>query len=227
MEKDTRFIYASLNSSSRQFRLLRLIESTPDCPQCELKTFSLSEDDLPPWKALSYRWGEDPPELSVKLDGCTILVRRSLHTFLQQMVIEKRCNWFFVDALCIDQTNEAEKTNQVSLMSTIFRDAEEVIAWIVHEPDNNDEDDGKQQIASLSRDELEDLVLENNYWTRLWIVQEVLLAKRLTIRIGELEVEWSNLVPEGTPLQRRGLPIKNKSIGMGVSECIPGELNKD
>lgn len=221
MEKDTSTIYKPLDPLSRQFRLLRLVDSAPDCPQCELKMFSLSDGEIPPWKALSYRWGEDIPELNVKLDGRVVLVRRSLHTFLRQMSIEKRWNWFFVDALCINQINKAEKTHQVSLMSTIFRNAEEVMAWIMHEPANNGGEEGKQQIASLARAELEDIVLENSYWTRLWIVQEVLLAKRLTIRIGELEVEWSNLVPEGNPLQRRGLPTKNKNISMGVSVWNP------
>jgi hypothetical protein len=58
-------------------------------------------------------------------------------------------------------------------------------------------------------------VVENSYWSRLWIVQEVLLAKRLSVQIGAFEVDWYDLLPEKSPQASRDIPVW--SIGVAVS----------
>jgi hypothetical protein len=219
-------LYQPLGQSGRQFRLLRLRGSDADQIQCEMKTFSLASDDLPPWKALSYRWGEDEPDFVIRLNGHPVPVRKGLRLFLRQMMVEKRQDWCFVDALCIDQNNDREKARQVMQMCEIYQRAEEVVAWIVYEPYHYegdrrnslesgpvyDPDEDAYDTSSFSRTQLETAVLENTYWTRLWILQEVLLAKRLTIRIGNAEVEWTNLLPEKPILNRGGRPTRNQNI---------------
>lgn len=223
MEPCERSPYHILDPSKFQFRLLRLVNFGSDPIQCELSIFSLLDPDVPPWKALSYRWGDDAPELTVQLEGQAINVRKNLHRFLAQMVIEERRDWYFIDALCIDQANDSEKPFQVQQMGEIYRRAEEVVAWIVHEPYYYEANgtrcvyvspDDAEDMNTLSRSQMERAVLENSFWSRLWIVQEVLLAKRLSIKIGNAEVEWSNLIPEKTILDRRGLPSRNENIGV-------------
>lgn len=212
MERTKRSLYQSLGQ--RQFRLLRLPESETNGTRCEMKDFSLVDDDLPPWKALSYRWGEDNPESTIYLNDHPIRVRKGLQAFITQMIAEKRRDWYFIDALCIDQDNESERAVQVQQMGEIYRRAEEVVVWIMHEPyhyemDENDPsvyhvvydiDNVTYDFASFSSDEINHAVLQNSYWSRLWVVQEVLLAQRLTIRIGNAEVNWSDLLPETTTL---------------------------
>lgn len=218
MERRDHSPYHDLEHSKRQFRLLRLLSSNAGNIQCELRIVSLLDDDLPPWKALSYRWGEESLEFLVHLNDHRLNIRSNLHTIMTQMVAEKRKEWFFIDALCIDQDNEMEKPIQAAIMGEIYQRAEEVVAWIVHDPNqcnvstNRTTDDttgGSVHIVSASRAHLEKVVLENSYWSRLWIVQEVLLAKRLTIRIGSDEIEWSNILPEKDLFGRRGLPLQN------------------
>jgi hypothetical protein len=144
------------------------------------------------------------------------------------MVADKRRDWYYIDALCIDQSNEAEKPGQVQAMGEIYRRAEEVVAWIVYEPENFEEGsdeatydpvDGLDVISSMSRAEIMRAVVENSYWSRLWIVQEVLLAKRLSIRFGSAEVEWLNFVPKKSSLvahaDHLGVPVPN--VGLLVS----------
>jgi hypothetical protein len=216
--------YHQLDESRREFRLFRLLDSPSDRIQCELGSLSLLDNDLPPWKALSYRWGENEPEFVVYLGNHPMPVRTNLHAFITQMVAEERRDWFFIDALCINQDSESEKSSQVKQMGEIYRRAEGVVTWIVYEPfcsevkeeegyydPVNDSDD----IPSMSRPQLERAVLENSYWSRVWILQEVLLAKNLTIRIGSAEVDWLNLIPARfglTIFDRRGLPTKNATI---------------
>lgn len=225
MEPTDRLLYQPLGQSERRFRLVRLPESDTNGTQWEMRSFSLLDDHLPPWKALSYRWGEDNPEFTIYINGHPVPVRKGLHTFITQMMAEKQRDWYFIDALCIDQDNEWEKAVQVQQMSEIYRRAEEVVAWIVleryyYEKDEDvwrrvvwGPDDATHDPSLLSREELEKAVLANSYWSRLWILQEVLLAQRLTIRIGNAELEWTNLLPEEAIFDDTGLPRKNENLG--------------
>jgi hypothetical protein len=86
-----------------------------------------------------------------------------------------------------------------------------------YEPEDDQEDGAEgptydpYQSPSVWRAQLEDAVFQNSYWSRLWIVQEVLLAKALIVRMGATEVDWLNLLPEKT---RRGLPENNRNLGV-------------
>lgn len=223
MDSNERSPYHPLEQSERQFRLLRFLGSDPNRPRCEIKSFSLLNDDLPPWKALSYRWGDDEPKFMIYLNDHLVSIRKGLRTFIRQMIAEKRRGWYFIDALCIDQANNFEKQYQVQQMGEIYRRAEEVVAWIVYEPYHYERDESHvlhavydhdghtHDVSSLSRARVERAVLENSYWSRLWILQEILLAKMLTIRIGSAEVDWFNLIPKKTRavFEHRGLPANN------------------
>jgi hypothetical protein len=50
------------------------------------------------------------------------------------MAREKHADWMYIDAICINQTDIAEREQQVALMHDIYRRAEEVILWI-YNPD--------------------------------------------------------------------------------------------
>lgn len=227
-------MYTALNPDKAEFRLLRLLpaSSTEDVA-CEMQPFSLLDGRKPVYKALSYTWGAHPCEHEISLNGAIVCVRKNLYSFLLQMQVEKRNrkSWFFVDALCINQDDTAERTYQVSLMGKVYTGAEEVLAWIIPEPfyitDDKkapwyvyyDESEALVNVAEESLDDLKTLVLYNTYWSRLWIVQEALLAKRLTLRMGHAEIEWTNLLPErDTEYNRKrypaGMPTKNHMLTM-------------
>jgi hypothetical protein len=234
MDEDKSLPYHQLEASKREFRLVRLLDSSSDRIQCELGSFSLLNNDLPPWKALSYRWGEDEPECVVYLGDHPMPVRKILYGFIAQMAAEERRDWFFIDAICINQENESEKPSQVTQMGEIYRRAKGVVIWIVYEPyhyEDNALDTGQAtydpvddsvDILSMSREKRERAVLENSFWSRLWIVQEVLLAAHLIIRIGSAEVDWLNLpelnlrklLDDGSNLISTWLPIRNDSLGV-------------
>ena len=68
------------------------------------------------YAALSYVWG-DPDDLStILINGATVRIRRNLHaalTWLQQQGLE---SWIWVDAICINQAHNEEKSWQVGIM---------------------------------------------------------------------------------------------------------------
>lgn len=99
----------------------------------------------------------------------------------------------FVDALCIDQSNIAEKNSQVPLMGRIYSQATVVRCWLGLSAAGSDR---AMEILRLSSEDqlmkdmvvaglpvdLEDFayltdLLMRPYWRRAWILQEVALAR--------------------------------------------------
>ncbi|PPJ52362.1 hypothetical protein CBER1_09838 [Cercospora berteroae] len=217
-------IYSPLDSSKQEHRLLRFVGGKRSLAW-ELGTFSLLpslQHGHPPMIALSYCWGRAAADKPITLNGHEFLVRQNLYDFLVQMASENRRDWFFVDAICINQDDVPERSVQVTYMGRIYRIAEEVIAWIYFE----DTDDPKvmkqgdiqahvreyqllekekqqsdQDLAPEERHLLESLqqmawqlAASSSYWSRLWIVQELLLAPNLTIRWSSLTFHWKDIM---------------------------------
>ncbi|KAF2621405.1 HET-domain-containing protein, partial [Macroventuria anomochaeta] len=86
------------------------------------------------YKAVSYVWGNAVKTKEILLNGKAFTVRMNLHSFLQQL-IKDRSIWsclggYWIDAICIDQTNVAERNYQVALMGKIYSRAFSVIVWL-------------------------------------------------------------------------------------------------
>lgn len=101
-------IYTSLDKSRGQIRLLHLLPGDVDdeiC--CTLEVVSL--DDVPDYEALSYVWGSPNQLTHIKFDGHTFQVRKNLRRALTgiRRVYSERVVW--VDALCINQDDMAER----------------------------------------------------------------------------------------------------------------------
>ncbi|OAG06323.1 uncharacterized protein CC84DRAFT_1090801, partial [Paraphaeosphaeria sporulosa] len=91
------------------------------------------------YTCLSYRWGDDEATHTVLINGKIRCVRQNLFDFLDMWKHGRRRRrklkrWFWIDALCIDQTNAAERNHQVQKMGQIYSNAEEVIVWLGKEP---------------------------------------------------------------------------------------------
>ncbi|KAF2213754.1 hypothetical protein CERZMDRAFT_12653, partial [Cercospora zeae-maydis SCOH1-5] len=85
----------------------------------------------PPYKALSYHWGDQTETEQIRLDGKCTAVTSNLQVALKHIsrtISEPLTLW--IDAICINQNNEKEKCEQVARMRDIYSRAEEVIAWL-------------------------------------------------------------------------------------------------
>ena len=93
-----------------------------------------------PYRALSYEWGPRPEKNTdlptINLDGHTIRVRHNLYEALKAIIragFDKSSDApmpLWVDALCINQSDDKEKGHQVDLMRDIFATAEKVLVWL-------------------------------------------------------------------------------------------------
>ncbi len=140
------------------------------------------------------------------------MIRPNLADFLWYAQNHLAGNLIWIDAISIDQQNHAEKNHQVRYMRDIYSGARHVIAWI-SQPDK--EPVGEQirrdtvkmiaEAASVSRSSLDgyheqnliglalEQLLTNAYWTRIWIIQEIWLARRVQLLRQGTEVQWSCL----------------------------------
>ena len=71
--------------------------------------------------ALSYKW--DQPSIArdfktLNIDGRKVHVQSTLISFLHNMTLDRFYHRIFIDAICINQQNHAERDAQVNLMVT-------------------------------------------------------------------------------------------------------------
>lgn len=102
------------------------------------------------YSALSYTWGpatssgstygpgsldDDSRDfrLDIILDGKVLQVMPNLRSALARIFAAEPDIYLWVDAICINQNNTAERNSQVSLMGEIYSKASEVIVWLGEE----------------------------------------------------------------------------------------------
>jgi hypothetical protein len=155
------FAYCPLDSNVRAIRLIQLLpmrslDSDDEAIFCIISYAFL--DNPPQYTALSYTWGDGRDKVAIYVDGRTCLATRSLQAVLAQLRLnveeaspasrneredsreqeggEPPKLW--IDALCINQQDEAEKTEQVRQMYLIYSRAERIISWLGPAADNSD-----------------------------------------------------------------------------------------
>ena len=115
----------------RTIRVLRLnsqLENTNTGVSGYLKETSLN--DPLSYTALSYRWGADPPHIAIKLSSGTVNVTTNGYDALVELCRRGRELNLWMDAICIDQSNDSEKAIQVAMMDQVYSKAEKVIVWL-------------------------------------------------------------------------------------------------
>ncbi|KAK4171104.1 heterokaryon incompatibility, partial [Triangularia setosa] len=87
--------------------------------------------------------GSEGRKFPIVMDGKRFLVTRTVFELLQALQAKDRGRYIWIDAICINQGHEhtssgkmtphedlAEKSQQVALMGSIYRNASRVIAWV-------------------------------------------------------------------------------------------------
>lgn len=113
----------------REIRLVTLLPGQwSDKIQCQLKHAPLANN--PVYKALSYVWGSPRATRTVLVDGHHYSVTVNLESALRRLRKPDGYLIIWIDALCINQSNNQERTEQVNLMHDIYASAEEVIVYL-------------------------------------------------------------------------------------------------
>lgn len=137
MDTHNSFSYDRLPDPKRHIRLLEIVnlDETRDVPvHCRLSTWSIH--DAPKYHAISYTWGPADQQRPILINRTLFEVRKNCEYVLKQAKwyhsddreLSDSQRYIWCDAICIDQTNDAEKADQVSIMSDIYQRAERVLA---------------------------------------------------------------------------------------------------
>lgn len=196
---------------------IRLLELQPGSARddigCTLRHAKLS--DQPAYEALSYEWGSDLVTKDIRVNDTVHKVRENLWTALIHLRLESEPRILWIDALCIHQDETLERSHQVNQMGAIYSQAQRVIAWLGREDEasttafrlfaqaaqgpvrlTESQHGGRRDMMEIpTTQELENLrqFCSRPYWSRLWIVQELLLAHDVTIQCGRQWTDWTNM----------------------------------
>lgn len=124
------FQYLPLDPGEPCFRLLKLIKGNTIEVECEIFNGLISDHSTVPYEALSYAWGLNELVERIKLNGKVLRVTENLHSALQCLRSCDQDRILWIDAICIDQSNMEERSQQVQKMSSIFGFASRVIFWL-------------------------------------------------------------------------------------------------
>jgi len=90
---------------------------------------ALPIDNLRAFKALSYTWGNPTTKHFILCESKAIGVTCNLWSALRRLRHETEERVLWIDALCINQEDDAERSSQVALMNRIYRDVQ-VLIWL-------------------------------------------------------------------------------------------------
>jgi len=128
-------VYKPLNTDTEQIRLLRLLPGDFGAPLvCELHdTVPMIDSPVKnkyQYEAVSYCAGDAADFLSLTLNGHAFNVFRSLWEALQRFRDPGDIRVLWIDQVCINQLDIAERDRQVLLMKNIYENAQQVLIWL-------------------------------------------------------------------------------------------------
>jgi hypothetical protein len=122
------FSYKALSEDKNEIRLLRIHKKKPSSDQIQCDIFCVSLDGALPYNALSYTWGDpSDPAFQIALNERAFMVRKNLWEALNQLQSESQELTIWIDAICINQNDLAERSEQVCKMKSIFEQAKQVM----------------------------------------------------------------------------------------------------
>jgi hypothetical protein len=150
------YTYEPLSKNPDEIRLLKLMP--PSSPgDIEIEIIRVSSSAPPAYEALSYVWGppERTHEVTVKTSSkkcfprlsrrrrflfgrskfklSHLAISRNLFIALQHLRLAKKPRLLWIDAICINQDDVAERSEQVNKMASIYGNAQLVILWLGEE----------------------------------------------------------------------------------------------
>lgn len=224
-------MYTRLEDPRKQFRMLALKPSPVHDAAVKCHVHNFSRFPNPKFEALSYRWGDPDDKVPIQLflssyqgdvdPGDSLYstwpVTRNLEQALRGLRLPDADRLIWIDALCIDQENSEERSQQVGIMANIYSGCIRCLLWLG--PTDTRVHRAMQLIASLQghgdsghdrvcrrevrkadltfsslsdRDwnDLSSLFVDPEVWDRVWIIQELILSPCFTLICGEGELDW-------------------------------------
>ncbi|KAK8106967.1 HET-domain-containing protein [Apiospora kogelbergensis] len=126
-------------SKPNDIRLLDILPgAAEEPPSISLRAVNLSDD--PDFEALSYVWGDVKKTKEILCNGHLVRVTANLHDALHQLRLPDRPRTLWADALCINQSDLDERSQQVRIMHLIYQSCRRCVIWLGLPDDEGDSD---------------------------------------------------------------------------------------
>jgi hypothetical protein len=187
-------------------RLVRITTGEDDTPvNCTLLDVSLKQ--LPAaYLALSYAWGDGNHKAEITCNSQPLQATENLIAAMRQLRRRYPDRLFWIDAICINQEDTAERAAQVQLMRDIYHSAENVVVYLGEDCEGLDramdlfhrmEGEAAKWTGQLDADDqleraskvrwrfppsYEEVwyrfhdLFDRPWFSRIWVIQEVVMA---------------------------------------------------
>jgi Heterokaryon incompatibility protein (HET) len=189
-----------------------------------LRRLDLYTEPPPQYNCVSYVWGDPKTTKLAIINTRCVTITKNLYDVLRHIRSKTDTVIIWADAICIDQSDNREKSSQVALMTEIYRQCSKVLIWLgLPEPGSLTGNPfeflehfvaGKHfyDFPGFARDKptglwtwkeheacdnmLDDFlqVVNSPWWTRAWTVQECLLPRHSLIMFGTWTVTWDYML---------------------------------
>ena len=221
-------------SQGHIFRLLELQPGSVDDPLvANLSTYETEK--APPYEAVSYVWGTLKSTQSLLCNQHRMVMTVNLEAALRRIRLTDKSRLIWVDAICINQGNDRERSHHVYFMKEVYLNAAQVLICM-----GEDSDGGAANVAALIDEHVQrmrmtgvnsvkempiistdDAILSDPRWgslavlmrcewfSRAWVLQEAGVAKKPRILYGRAEFSYSDLMKLTRWISRCAAPIQN------------------
>ena len=196
-------MYYTYNSSisRNEIRLLKPVSISRH--SLAFSTLIIHRAAAPAYTAVSYTWGDGEASEVILLDGRPFNVRVNLWSclyYVGQAARSAAWRYMWVDAICINQANIAEKNAQVGSMDEIYRKATCVSVWLGLVPMPDMFSPLPPEVLPIKTLEIEDFdwfgdikdLANRPYWYRSWVVQEFLLGQDVELYCSNTRMKWDD-----------------------------------
>ncbi|EEU43574.1 uncharacterized protein NECHADRAFT_82497 [Fusarium vanettenii 77-13-4] len=214
------FQYRGLGEGDQPIRLVTILPGSDRQPvSLQIRHTIMAQETPPIYEALSYVWGSSDDGVAVSVAysddpyQSTLMVGQKLFVALQHLRRADKPRTMWIDALCINQEDIAERSNQVRNMGNVYRLASRVVVWLGEAENDSDfimslvqdvgarmqrEPDGwiqyleSEAYKSRAMHALHFLLLRP-WFKRVWIRQEIGLANGdSVVMCGHIAMPWQH-----------------------------------
>ncbi|KAI1643079.1 HET-domain-containing protein [Daldinia loculata] len=190
-------------SSNAHTRIIKLHPSLDPLAPIRCSLFEINLDhEKSEYDALSYTWGIPSFTEELIVDQCYLMITPNLMYALQRFPMPTENRMIWVDAICINQEDNDEKSRQIPFMRQIYRSASSVLVWLGIDESGSDSlrrlhHYTKQSGSSVSTAEItRELgnITGLPWFHRRWIIQEVVLNPNVLLNCADVSMPWVRLV---------------------------------
>jgi hypothetical protein len=102
---------------------------------CSMEPYKLST--APKYEALSYCWGDPNDKAEITCDGRRLEIQGNLRDFLLRTRAKGTSRMLWIDAICVNQADDQEKSGQVMRMRDIYKSAARTLIWLGKEENDS------------------------------------------------------------------------------------------